>query len=442
MFYESYQYKFESYIYFYEAGINILRKNGVLAYITPELFLRLEKSENIRKLLHNNSDVVEIRLLGEEVFSDVRINSLILTLIKNSKFSDSFSVVTINQEKWEYQRSDWADTPLLKIDYEVHPKVRKVINKIDQKSRFLGEYGDAIQGLTPYDSYRGQSKELIKSRAFHHPEKIDDSCGMWLDGKNVGRYLLFDGDEWLQYGEWLASPREKRFFQGPRLLFREVPGSNRRIQATFTEETYYYGHSITPFLLSEEFNRDFIFSLLGLVNSKLLSWYAKFTLSNFSKKTFPKLNPKDIKSLPIPESLYNRGYVDLILMTQKNLSLNDELLRHLNKLVTFLKNKFKLEKLSRKLQSWHELEFGDFIKELNKAIKTNNKEREKEESELLPMLSKKDEFEWMELFEENKKKALELQREIEKTDREIDRMVYELYGLTEGEIAIVESSTE
>ena len=38
------------------------------------------------------------------------------------------------------------------------------------------------------------------------------------------------------------------------------------------------------------------------------------------------------------------------------------------------------------------------------------------------------------------RKALELQREIEKTDREIDRMVYELYGLTEEEIAIVENS--
>jgi hypothetical protein len=31
-----------------------------------------------------------------------------------------------------------------------------------------------------------------------------------------------------------------------------------------------------------------------------------------------------------------------------------------------------------------------------------------------------------------------LQREIEATDRQIDQLVYELYGLTEGEIKIVE----
>jgi hypothetical protein len=38
------------------------------------------------------------------------------------------------------------------------------------------------------------------------------------------------------------------------------------------------------------------------------------------------------------------------------------------------------------------------------------------------------------------KKALELKAKIETTDKEIDRMVYALYGLTEEEIRIVEGS--
>ncbi len=47
----------------------------------------------------------------------------------------------------------------------------------------------------------------------------------------------------------------------------------------------------------------------------------------------------------------------------------------------------------------------------------------------------------MELFEENKKKALELKSQIDRTDKEIDRMVYELYGLTdEEEIQIIENN--
>ena len=44
------------------------------------------------------------------------------------------------------------------------------------------------------------------------------------------------------------------------------------------------------------------------------------------------------------------------------------------------------------------------------------------------------------IFEENKKKAQDLQSQINQTEHEIDQMVYELYGLTEEEIAIVENS--
>ncbi len=47
-------------------------------------------------------------------------------------------------------------------------------------------------------------------------------------------------------------------------------------------------------------------------------------------------------------------------------------------------------------------------------------------------------MEWMELFEEKKVEAQTLKSEIEKTDKEIDQMVYELYSLTEDEIKIVE----
>ena len=55
-------------------------------------------------------------------------------------------------------------------------------------------------------------------------------------------------------------------------------------------------------------------------------------------------------------------------------------------------------------------------------------------------LSKSEEMEWMELFENKKTEAQTLKSEIEKTDKEIDQMVYELYGLSVEEIKIVEES--
>jgi hypothetical protein len=85
--------------------------------------------------------------------------------------------------------------------------------------------------------------------------------------------------------------------------------------------------------------------------------------------------------------------------------------------------KFNMEDLPGKLQSWYLLSYTEFIKELAKK-----KVR----------LSLKEEAEWEAYFLEEAKQALEIKSEIAKTDKEIDRMVYQLYGLTEEEIGIVE----
>lgn len=99
-----------------------------------------------------------------------------------------------------------------------------------------------------------------------------------------------------------------------------------------------------------------------------------------------------------------------------------------NIFIKYLQSQFSGIIFHKKLINWHELEFSEFIKELNKAIKSGG----------LKPLSKIDEMGWMEVFETKKKEAQLLKIEIDKTDKEIDGMVYELYGLSEEEIKIVE----
>lgn len=90
-------------------------------------------------------------------------------------------------------------------------------------------------------------------------------------------------------------------------------------------------------------------------------------------------------------------------------------------------------------------DYSLFKRELYRDLVKRNARRLKNEGVTssavqMPTLTKKDEFEWLDLFEENKKKAQELQTQINQTDKEIDAMVYELYGLTEEEIKIIEAS--
>ena len=417
--FESYQYKFESYLYFYEKGIQILKLNGFLSFITPELFLRLQKSENARKYLYKNSTLIELKFLGENVFSDVKVNSVILTLTLGSEERNKeFRIVTETSDSWLYSFERWGLTPLFKIEYEISPNDEKVISKILKNSTDLGSIGESIQGITPYDSYRGQSSELIASRAFHSKEKIDETCEKWLDGKNVNRYQLTEGEEWLRYGDWLAAPRDQNFFHEARLLFREVPGKNRRIQATYAEAPYYHGHSITPFKPNETENTRTIFTILGIVNSKLISWFAKFKLSNFSKKTFPKLNPKDIKQLPI-----HKEFRLIKLPVEHILEQNKNLLQKSSKFLKRVQDNLGIEKISKKLSRFYDYDFKTFLAELKrKKVKLSLSEQDR----------------WEEYFNQYKSEIQELQAEIDRTDREIDQMVYELYGLTEKEIELVE----
>jgi len=84
-----------------------------------------------------------------------------------------------------------------------------------------------------------------------------------------------------------------------------------------------------------------------------------------------------------------------------------------------------VEKLTTKLTEFYNHDFKTFPDELKKKKVT---------------LTLKQQDEWEEYFNEHKEKILELQSQITQTDREIDQLVYQLYGLTEEEIKIVEES--
>ena len=91
-----------------------------------------------------------------------------------------------------------------------------------------------------------------------------------------------------------------------------------------------------------------------------------------------------------------------------------------------IRRKFeKLDKLPKKLENWYQLTYDQLLKELNKKkiVLDYNEEGRLED-----------------YFLNEQEEALKLKAEIDKTDREIDAMVYELYGLTLEEIEIVENS--
>ena len=164
--------------------------------------------------------------------------------------------------------------------------------------------------------------------------------------------------------------------------------------------------------------------LLGVLNSKMGWWLITKYCTQIQNGC--QLIWKYFGQIPIP----NLNSQELAELVDVMLSKTNELQCKANSFTKYLKSQFTIEKLSGKLENWHELQFTDFIKELNKGIKSSGGDK----------LSKSDEMEWMELFETKKSEAQTLKLEIEKTDKAIDQIVYELYGLNEDEIKIVEES--
>jgi len=313
--YKSYKYRFDSYIYFMELGLKILYVNGHLDYITPILWLTLENCYPIRSIVLIDNDLLRVFVHGEGVFDEAVINTC-SSLIKKSDPTDILKIVKSTSE-FTVVKANWICNEDLRIETRFNNETVRILEKIREFSELLVNYGEVIQGITPYDSYRGQSKDIIEKRAYHFNRKVDDTCGKWLEGKDLKRYIISWNNNWVSYGDWLAAPRERRFFEGPRILFREVPGTNKRIQATLTFDAYYCGHSISPFKPFDD-KIGLLEYFLGILNSKLISWYGNQVLPNFGKDIFPKLNPSDIKLLPIPrEFLFKEVITEKVTMILK-----------------------------------------------------------------------------------------------------------------------------
>lgn len=164
------------------------------------------------------------------------------------------------------------------------------------------------------------------------------------------------------------------------------------------------------------------------MNSSLIGWYHNKTSPKANKGLFPKILINDIRNIPIKE-ISPKAQEPFIAKADIMLDKNKELQEVKSEFIDWLKDTFEIEKLSKKVENFQDLEEKEFTKELKKKIP---KEKREFSPSKLSNLKK--------YFNEYKTKALDLKQIIDKTDKEIDKMVYDLYELTDEEIKIVEGN--
>lgn len=157
---------------------------------------------------------------------------------------------------------------------------------------------------------------------------------------------------------------------------------------------------------------------LCILNSKFAQYYIRRVIAPRIGEAFVETKIIHLLLLPVPSK-----NIDFSCIVENIVAFKKSQEKISDKFIRTCERKFENLNLNKKLQYWYKISYADFIKELSKQkIK----------------LTLSEEAEWADYFDEEKSKALEIQAKIEATDKEIDQMVYELYGLNEEEIKIVE----
>jgi adenine-specific DNA-methyltransferase len=179
-----------------------------------------------------------------------------------------------NIEEWF---SDGADIFLTYADV----KATRLIKKINNASRPLSDYTDIQRGVTPF--ILTETPEHINSKpAFNG---------------NVRRYLFDRGKpSYIRFDETLAEPKPERYFVGPRILMRELISRQFQLQAVKVEDIFITNKSMQSILITD--SSLSINYFLGILNSKLMSWYFIHRSNVGQRDDFPKIVLKETRSLP------------------------------------------------------------------------------------------------------------------------------------------------
>lgn len=404
---------------FIEKSVNILSKESVLSFIIPNTILTNLYSFKLRKYLLDNFKIEEITNFGLDVFSDPTVHTCILSISTNPQTKSVRIKKQINSIEELYNDFDYEidQNSFVKengntFDIFFDPESQTILSKLEY-NKSLGEICFIRQCIKT-----GNDEIYVKKFQEEPPHPWVKT----LQGKGMGRYQLLDGKLYLKYGDWLARNwKNKSFYETPKIAIRET---GNRITATLDLENRYLLSSLYSIYPKSKFDINFIKYLLGLINSNLATYYITKVAFETTKGAFTKVRTNQLARLPIFEAepeIINR----IANLVSTILDANHHFVVKKQNTSDFIKAKLSLEEISNKLQNWPDLDFKGFLGELSKAkVK----------------LSLSEEAEWMAYFTEQKAKALALQADITRLDREIDALVYELYGLTEEEIKIVEGN--
>jgi hypothetical protein len=399
---------FEKYLVFDDASITTAivefdkdsKTNSALAQIFTE---RNYTENEIIDSIEDNSKYFNVEFKKNSVFALVNntTDSLNNKIDKNYKMLNSLFKIGSGMQTA-------ANHVFMFADYPKH--IPSQFIKKRMSGEIIGKY--KINGLLEYLLYFENVKTFDEL-----PESIQNHLKEYKNDLENRATVKNEGRIWWRW----SRPMHKEYYH-----LKKIWCSYRSKENIFCYDDTgeYIGLTNTTVIFDTNKDLDLKY-LITLLNSKLLNYRYKSIGKQTGSGVYEYFE-NGVGKLPIPE-ISTEDQKPFIRLADSMLSQNKELGEVQKKFTKLLQSDLKIEKLSEKLEDWYLFSWDEFLAELKKK-------------KIELKLDKK--AEWMDFFEKEKAKALAVKDLIDRTDKEIDALVYMLYGLSEEEIAVVEGATK
>lgn len=321
--YETLEYRFDIYGLFMERALKeLLISGGRLGYIIPHTLLANDSFTKLRKLLLEQSSIVEVLDIGPGAFQNAK-NETMVVVFEKSPVGRKKVQVGITSAKtfpnlsktFSIKQSEWLENPKHTWLVNVDADAASLIKKMDVGSTSLGTYCTVNQGLRT-----GDNEKYIKQIA--QGSKWKPVAG----GSDVARYApLRQGSFVLYDTEKLDAPRKESIFNRPeKIVVQEIRNISlaRRIVSTVDTTSTYCLQSTNVIGLREDAEIDLYF-LQAVIGSNLMNYYfrLKFPANNH-------IASNQLAALPIPsastgEQQRLRRLVESLIKTMDALSMTE-----------------------------------------------------------------------------------------------------------------------
>ena len=297
--------KIDLYRLFIEKGIYLCSAKGCLSFITPNTFLSIKNCAKLRRFMLDGNSFVFIDNYDESVF-EASVNSIVFLLIKYSDTSyidvHLHSALGIDSLKLDTRKI--KSTPLYEITINADNSAFLIKEKMQGVSSLLMDI-DGIEmclGAQPYHNTI-HTPEQMKSKFLHSDFQLNDNYVRDYGGKHFSKYIIDKvPSKWIDYSAEFYTKPDRRFFDGPRIVVREIP--SKTLICAYVETFALFNKSVFNIRCSS--SSTSLKYLLAILNSKAIGYYTA-SFGDKSKQTlFPRVSMKMLKQIPIPISTFKQ----------------------------------------------------------------------------------------------------------------------------------------